>query len=109
MSKIKNISRTGWLVAGIIAALLLVPTTAVAVSTATMTIIKGGSASGEASVTAAHQLLSTTVNPKAYVNTGPSEITQCERLCDHRVTAVWGRADRDHDPHRHVRRPGARD
>ena len=74
MSKIKNISRTGWLVAGIIAALLLVPTTAVAVSTATMTIIKGGSASGEASVTAAHQLLSTTVNPKAYINTGPSEI-----------------------------------
>ena len=75
MSKIKNISRTGWLVAGIIAALLLVPTTAVAVSTATMTIIKGGSASGEASVTAAHQLLSTTVNPKAYVNTGTAEIT----------------------------------
>lgn len=74
MSKIKNISRTGWLVAGIIAALLLVPTTAVAVSTATMTIIKGGSASGEAGVTEAHQLLSTTVNPKAYVNTGPSEI-----------------------------------
>jgi hypothetical protein len=40
VSKIKNISRTGWLVVGIIAALLLVPTTAVAVTTATMTIIK---------------------------------------------------------------------
>jgi hypothetical protein len=70
VSKIKNISRTGWLVTGIIAALLLVPTTAVAVTTATMTIIKGGTATGEASVTPAHQLLSTTANPSAYVNTG---------------------------------------
>jgi hypothetical protein len=68
MSKIKNFSATGWLVAGITAALLLVPTTAVAV-TATTTIIQGGTAAGQASVTAAHQLLSTTVNPKAYVNT----------------------------------------
>jgi len=94
MSKIKNISRTGWLVAGIIAALLLAPTTAVAVTTATMTIITGGTAAGEASVTTAHQLqtnaeiqgttghhadvtpdgqvLSTTVNPSAYVNTAPT-------------------------------------
>jgi len=70
MSKIKNISAAGWLVAGVIAALLLVPTTAVAVTTATVSIIKGGTAMGEASVTPAHQLLSTTANPGAYVNTG---------------------------------------
>jgi hypothetical protein len=73
MSKIKNISATGWLVAGILAALLLVPTTAVAV-TATQTIIRGGTAGGEASVTAAHQLLSTTINPAAYVNTPSQEV-----------------------------------
>jgi hypothetical protein len=70
VSKIKNMSRTGWLVAGILAALLLVPTTAAAVTTATVTIIKGGTAGGEVSVTAAHQLLSTTANPQAYVDTG---------------------------------------
>jgi hypothetical protein len=70
VSKIKSISRTGWLVTGIIAALLLAPTTAVAVTTATVSIIKGGTATGEASVTPAHQLLSTTANPGAYVNTG---------------------------------------
>jgi hypothetical protein len=70
VSKIKNISRTGWLVAGILAALLLVPTTAVAVTTATVTIIKGGTAAGQVSVTAAHQLLSTTASPQAYVDTG---------------------------------------
>ncbi len=75
MSKVKNISRTGWLVAGIIAALLLVPTTAVAVTTATMTIIKGGTATGEASVTPAHQLLTTTISPKGYVNTDFAEIS----------------------------------
>jgi hypothetical protein len=91
VSKIKNIRRTGWLVAGIIAALLLVPTTAMAVTAAT-TIIKGGTAAGEANVTTAHQLLtdgeiqgtsgnqadvtpdgqvlSTTASPSAYVNTG---------------------------------------
>jgi hypothetical protein len=75
VSKIKNISRTGWLVAGIVAALLLVPTTAVAVTTATITIIKGGTSAGEANVTAAHQLLSTTANPNAYVNTTYADIT----------------------------------
>ena len=69
MSKIKNISRAGWLVAGILAALLLIPTTAVAVTTVTMTIIRGGTASGEASVTGAHQLLTTTASPNQYVNT----------------------------------------
>jgi hypothetical protein len=75
VSKIKNISRTGWLVAGILAVLLLIPTTAVAVSTATMTIIKGGSGGGEANVTAAHQLLTTTVAPKAYVNTQSFDVS----------------------------------
>lgn len=54
MSKIKNISATGWLVAGIIAALVLVPTTAVAV-TATATIIQNGTGAGQVSVTA-HRL-----------------------------------------------------
>jgi hypothetical protein len=61
-------------VAGIIAALLLVPTTAVAVTTAAMTIIEGGTATGEAGVTPAHQLLTTTINAKAYVNTGSVDI-----------------------------------
>jgi hypothetical protein len=97
VSKIKNISRTGWLVAGIIAALLLMPTAAVAVTTATITIIKGGTAAGEASVTATHQLqtnaeiqgtsgnhadvtpdgqvLSTTAEPSAYVNTNEVNLT----------------------------------
>jgi len=70
VSRIKNISRVGWLVTGITAALVLVPTTAVAVTTAAETIITGGSGTGQASVTSAHQLLTTTVNPKAYVNTG---------------------------------------
>jgi len=89
VSKISNMSRTGWLVAGIIAALLLVPTTAVAV-TATTTIIQNGTAAGQASVTAHRlqtndeirgfsgnnfadvtfdgQLLTTTTDPSTFVN-----------------------------------------
>jgi hypothetical protein len=39
-----------------------------------MTIIKGGTATGEAGVTPAHQLLITTINPKAYVNTNSVDI-----------------------------------
>ncbi|SRR5579871_684018 len=91
MSKIKNISTTGWLVAGIIAALLLVPTTAVAV-TATTTIIQNGTAADQASVTSHRlqtndeikgfvgnnvagvtndgQLLTVTTDPGSFVNNG---------------------------------------
>ena len=51
MSKIKNISRTGWLVAGIIVALLLGPTTAFAVTTATvalgLALSRGGRSTAE--------------------------------------------------------------
>jgi hypothetical protein len=82
VSRIKNISRTGWLVAGFIAALLLVPTTAVAVTSATVSIIKSGGGSGEASVTTAHQLLTTTVDPKAYVNTTGVDIGGATDITD---------------------------
>jgi hypothetical protein len=54
VSRIKNISRSGWLVIGIVAALLLVPTTVAAVTSTT--IIKGGTLAGQAGVTASHQL-----------------------------------------------------
>jgi hypothetical protein len=54
MSRVKNISRSGWFVVGMIAALLLVPTAAAAVTSSV--IIKGGTSAGQAGVTAAHQL-----------------------------------------------------
>jgi hypothetical protein len=95
MSKISNISRTGWLVVGIVAALLLVPATAVAV-TATATIIQGGTAADQASVTAHRlqtndeikgysgnnfaavtydgQLLTTTTDPSTFVNNTAIEV-----------------------------------
>jgi hypothetical protein len=54
MSRIKNISRSGWLVIGVLATLLVVPTTAAAVTSSV--IIKGGTGAGEAAVTTNHQL-----------------------------------------------------
>jgi hypothetical protein len=61
LSRIKNISRPAWVVIGVIAALLLVPTAAVAV--ASNVIVKGGTGPGQAGVTTAHQLLATEASP----------------------------------------------
>jgi hypothetical protein len=61
VSKIKSISRPGWVVIGVVATLLLVPTAAVAV--ASNVIVKGGTGPGQADVTSAHQLLATDASP----------------------------------------------
>ena len=65
MSRIKNISRPGWVVIGIVAALVLVPSAAIAVTSTV--IIQGGAAAGQASVSAAHQLLTNEATPTSYV------------------------------------------
>ncbi len=64
MSKIKNMSRAGWIVTGVVAALVLVPTAAVAVTNAVT--IKGSPSGNKADVTAAGQLLTTTANPSSF-------------------------------------------
>jgi hypothetical protein len=53
--KIRDIPRSGWLLIGIVVALLLFPTAAAAITSTV--IIKGGTAGGEALVTGNHQLL----------------------------------------------------
>jgi hypothetical protein len=84
MSRIKNIPRPGWLVIGVLATLLVIPTTAAAVTSAV--IIKGGTGAGEASVTATHQLLTNSeiqgssgneanVNSSGALNTSLSGVT----------------------------------
>jgi hypothetical protein len=55
VSKIRDISRSGWLLIGIVAAVVLIPTAAAAVTSTV--IIKGGTLAGQAGVTGAHQLL----------------------------------------------------
>jgi hypothetical protein len=62
MSKLKNMSRAGWIVVGLVAALVLVPTAAVA-ATATLVKIQGTSGN-KADVTGAGQLLTTTAQPQ---------------------------------------------
>jgi hypothetical protein len=77
MSRIKNISRSGWLVTGVVAALLLVPTAATAVAVTSIVTIKGGTAAGQASVTGANQLLTSAADPKAFVNAFSGTATTC--------------------------------
>ncbi len=64
MSRIKNMSRAGWIVTGVVAALVLVPTAAVAVTNAV--IIKGSPSGIKANVSAAGQLLTATANPSSF-------------------------------------------
>lgn len=64
MSKIKNMSRAGWIVTGVVAALVLVPTVAVAAST--VVNIKGSPSGNKADVTGAGQLLTATANPSSF-------------------------------------------
>jgi hypothetical protein len=64
LSKIKNMSRGGWIVIGVVAALILVPTAAVA-ATASLVKIQGTSGNN-ADVTAANQLLTTEAKPTSY-------------------------------------------
>jgi hypothetical protein len=70
VSKLKNMSRAGWVVTGIVATLLLVPTVALAATTTT-TIIKGGSGN-KASVTGANQLLTAVDEPSLFYQSGES-------------------------------------
>jgi hypothetical protein len=55
VAKIRDIPRSGWLLVGFVAALVLIPTAAVAVTSSV--IIKGGTLAGQAGVTSTHQLL----------------------------------------------------
>jgi hypothetical protein len=65
VSKIKNMSRAGWLIAGVVAALVLVPTVAVA-ATVTVVTLKGSPSGNKADVTGAGQLLTATANPSSF-------------------------------------------
>src|SRR5580658_7894089 len=66
MSKIKSMSRGGWIVVGIIVALLLVPTAAYAGGKALKFTGIEGTSGNQADVTGAGQLLTTTVNPSSF-------------------------------------------
>ncbi len=73
MSKIKNMSRAGWIVTGVVAALVLVPTAAVAVTNAVT--IKGSPSGNKADVSAAGQLLTTTANPSSFFQSSSQGIS----------------------------------
>jgi hypothetical protein len=73
MSRIKNLSRSGWFVVGSIAALLLVPTTAAALTSSV--IIKGGANPGQAGVSTAGQVLTAPASPANYFATGDVTVT----------------------------------
>ena len=75
MSRIKSISHPGWLVIGAVAALLVVPTAAAAVAVTSSVIIKGGTSAGQASVTGAHQLLTSEAGPNSFVNVFSAAMT----------------------------------
>ena len=62
MSRVKNLSRGGWMIVGVVAALILVPTAAVA---ATATVVKIEASNGnKLAATADGQLLTAEANPK---------------------------------------------
>jgi len=71
VSKIKNLSRAGWVIVGLVAAILLVPTMAVA-ATVAYNGIEGTNGTtttqNKAQVTSAGQLLTNEAEPSAYVN-----------------------------------------
>lgn len=64
MSRVKNMSRGGWIVVGILVAMLLVPSGVAAARTAYQGII--GTSGNKADVTPAQQLLTTEASPTKY-------------------------------------------
>ena len=68
MSKIKNMSRAGWIITGVVAAVVLAPTVAVAATT--VVNIKGSPSGNKADVSAAGQLLTTTADPSNFFQSG---------------------------------------
>jgi hypothetical protein len=73
MSKLKNMSRAGYIVVGIVAALILVPT-GIAAATAAYTGIEGTNVTNKTTenyvqVTSAGQLLTTEADPSTFVQT----------------------------------------
>jgi hypothetical protein len=73
MSKLKNMSRAGYIIVGIVAALILVPT-GIAAATAAYTGIEGTNVANKTTenyvqVTSAGQLLTTEANPSTFVQT----------------------------------------
>ncbi len=73
MSRIKNISRAGWIVTGVVVALVLVPTVAVAAST--VVNIKGSPSGNKADVTGAGQLLTAMANPNSFFQSPSQNVT----------------------------------
>jgi len=64
VSKIKNMSRAGWIITGVVAALVLVPTVAVAAST--VVNIKGSPSGNKADVSPDNQLYTVEAEPTKY-------------------------------------------
>jgi hypothetical protein len=77
MPKLKNMSRGGYIVVGIVAALVLVPT-GIAAAAVAYTGIEGTNGAtatvNHADVTSAGQLLTTEANPSNFVQTSPSYV-----------------------------------
>jgi hypothetical protein len=70
VSRIKNISRAGWLIAGAVAALVLVPT--VAVATASVVTLQGSPSGKKTNVTGAGQMLTATASPASFFQNASS-------------------------------------
>jgi hypothetical protein len=79
MSRIKNMSRGGWLVIGMVIAVLLVPTGMAAAAALKYTGIEGTS-TNKADVTSASQLLTTEAKPADIVQTFPVAANSGEPL-----------------------------
>ena len=78
MSFLERVSRPSWLLIGILIAVIVIPTTAVAAALSDV-IIKGATGN-KALVTVAGQLLATEANPRQYVQTASTPLGQAPTL-----------------------------
>jgi hypothetical protein len=107
MSRLKNMSRAGYIVVGIVAALILVPT-GIAAATVAYTGIEGTNGStttvNHADVTSAGQLLTTEASPSSFVQTGdvtmnPSNYSVvAQPAAGHALIVTWLHYDVYADP-----------
>jgi hypothetical protein len=66
-------SRAAWIVTGVVAALVVVPTVAVAATS--VVSLKGNPSGNKADVTGAGQLLTTTANPASFFQSGSTDVS----------------------------------
>ena len=111
MSRFKNMSRGGYIVVGIVAALILVPT-GIAAATVAYTGIEGNNGAtgtvNHADVTSAGQLLTTEANPNTFVQTADVDVYNGGRFQGNREPEDQRCPHRHNDSLRCVCRPHPR-